>query len=318
GTTVNNVEQRGLGVNNINMKFLIVLSAVLGVALSSSGLPLSPAQEEALRRQLLQQEQRPAAARDGSKNEYWLYTRRNPTVPQFLLEGDERALNSSHYSRGADLRVVVHGLNNNGNAAVNVLLTEAFLQVGDVNVVVVDWRDAANRDYVQAALGVGPAGRALGNFLQWLLDATGTPPTRVHIAGHSLGAHVSGFAGRTLRQRVARITGMDPAGPSWRLNPLALNREDARYVEAIHTDGNILGIFDPIGHANFYPNGGMNPQPGCLISTCSHSRSYQLMAASVKLNHLVARECGSLLAVPLGLCGGPVRRLGNDDLDKDE
>lgn len=83
----------------------------------------------------------------------------------------------------------------------------AFLQVGDVNVVVVDWRDAANRDYVQAALGVGPAGRALGNFLQWLLDATGTPPTRVHIAGHSLGAHVSGFAGRTLRQRVARITG---------------------------------------------------------------------------------------------------------------
>ncbi|XP_048481407.1 lipoprotein lipase isoform X2 [Plutella xylostella] len=221
------------------MKFLIVLSAVLGVALSSSGLPLSPAQEEALRRQLLQQEQRPApaaAGRDGSKNEYWLYTRRNPTVPQFLLEGDERALNSSHYSRGADLRVVVHGLNNNGNAAVNVLLTE----------------------------------------------------------------------------------GMDPAGPSWRLNPLALNREDARYVEAIHTDGNILGIFDPIGHANFYPNGGMNPQPGCLISTCSHSRSYQLMAASVKLNHLVARECGSLLAVPLGLCGGPVRRLGNDDLDKEE
>lgn len=63
------------------------------------------------------------------------------------------------------------------------------------------------------------------------------------------------------------VAGMDPAGPSWRLNPLALNREDARYVEAIHTDGNILGIFDPIGHANFYPNGGMNPQPGTSFFT---------------------------------------------------
>lgn len=42
-----------------------------------------------------------------------------------------------------------------------------------------------------------------------------------------------------------------------------LSETDADYVDVIHTDAGVFGIPDPIGHADFYPNGGRALQPGC-------------------------------------------------------
>lgn len=41
-----------------------------------------------------------------------------------------------------------------------------------------------------------------------------------------------------------------------------LDPSDAKHVHVIHTNGGFLGFLKPIGHADFYPNGGMN-QKGC-------------------------------------------------------
>lgn len=41
-----------------------------------------------------------------------------------------------------------------------------------------------------------------------------------------------------------------------------LDPSDAKHVHVIHTNGGLLGFLKPIGHADFYPNGGMN-QKGC-------------------------------------------------------
>ena len=44
-----------------------------------------------------------------------------------------------------------------------------------------------------------------------------------------------------------------------------LDRNDADFVDIIHTDGGRLGFPIPLGHADFYPNGGRRRQPGCNI-----------------------------------------------------
>lgn len=110
---------------------------------------------------------------------------------------------------------------------------------------------------------------------------------------------------------------MDPAGPLWNLNPDRLSPTDGIYVEAIHTDGEVggLGIGIPIADADFFPNGGFS-QPGCLTDFCDHNRSWELFAATVTYNHLIAQECTSILQIALNICRGNRFPMGNDILDK--
>jgi pancreatic triacylglycerol lipase len=93
-------------------------------------------------------------------------------------------------------------------------------------------------------------------------------------------AHIVGHAGKNVRLgRINSIVGLDPAGPLFSVRNAAgrLDAGDANYVECIHTNGPTLilagaGIGAPIGHADFFPNGGTS-QPGCLTNTCSHLRA---------------------------------------------
>lgn len=61
------------------------------------------------------------------------------------------------------------------------------------------------------------------------------------------------------------MLGLDPAKPLFNYLPVykRLDLSDATFVDIIHTCGGIYGIFQPIGDADFYPNGGINIQPGC-------------------------------------------------------
>ncbi|XP_049880871.1 pancreatic triacylglycerol lipase-like [Pectinophora gossypiella] len=256
-------------------------------------------------------------SRNGANNEYWLYTRQNPDNYQLLVHGDVNSIANSNYVANRPLKVIVHGWNSNGHSTINPMITAAFLNVQDCNVIVVDWNRLANSLYWTAVIGVPGVGAHLGNFLVWLINTAGGNWNNVHLVGFSLGAHVVGNAGRAAGNRPARITGLDPAGPNWGGNSNALRSTDAQYVECIHTDGGLLGIFDPIGATNFYPNGGRNPQPGCWISTCSHSRAYELFASSIHNNHFVGRLCTDLQeARNVGCTGGVALNMGNSIISK--
>ncbi len=94
----------------------------------------------------------------------------------------------------------------------------------------------------------------------------------MHIIGHSLGSHIAGYAGERIKN-LGRITGLDPAGPYFEnTDPkVRLDETDALFVDVIHTDGAPiyyigLGLLQPSGHVDFYPNGGLE-QPKCVSSS---------------------------------------------------
>jgi hypothetical protein len=41
-----------------------------------------------------------------------------------------------------------------------------------------------------------------------------------------------------------------------------LSKDFAEFVDVIHTSGKMVSIYEPIGHVDFYPNGGKAHQPG--------------------------------------------------------
>lgn len=133
----------------------------------------------------------------------------------------------------------------------------------------VDWEIGASLpNYVRAAANTRLIGKQLAMLLRGLQEFKGLELSRVHIIGFSLGAHVSGFAGAEL-PGLSRITGLDPAGPLFESqHPKArLDSSDANFVDVIHSNGENLilgglGSWQPMGHVDFYPNGG-RVQHGC-------------------------------------------------------
>lgn len=67
---------------------------------------------------------------------------------------------------------------------------------------------------------------------------------------------------------------------------------DAEYVEAIHTNGGLLGygIAAVIADADFFVNGGSS-QPGCLTNVCSHNRVVDLYVESLLNNRFQSARC---------------------------
>ena len=62
------------------------------------------------------------------------------------------------------------------------------------------------------------------------------------------------------------VVALDPAGPGFytdiparRIRPL-----DARFIDAYHTAAGTFGIVKTVGTVDFFVNGGVAPQPGCI------------------------------------------------------
>lgn len=53
-----------------------------------------------------------------------------------------------------------------------------------------------------------------------------------------------------------------------------LDKSNAAYVDVIHTDWSEGE--KPIGHADFYPNAGIQPQPGCASADTGIFKNYPM------------------------------------------
>ncbi|KAI2557389.1 pancreatic lipase related protein 1, partial [Homo sapiens] len=150
-----------------------------------------------------------------------------------------------------------------------------LFEVEEVNCICVDWKKGSQATYTQAANNVRVVGAQVAQMLDILLTEYSYPPSKVHLIGHSLGAHVAGEAG-SKTPGLSRITGLDPVEASFESTPeeVRLDPSDADFVDVIHTDAAPLipflgfGTNQQMGHLDFFPNGGES-MPGCKKNALS-------------------------------------------------
>lgn len=90
------------------------------------------------------------------------------------------------------------------------------------------------------------------------------------------------------------LIGLDPACPGFMIIPLQrehLSKDDGEFVDVIHTSGGTLGCMDSLGQVDFYPNGGIAPQPGSGILVLDSSKYLLLSTNSKCLIRKVVDSC---------------------------
>ncbi|XP_038071471.1 pancreatic lipase-related protein 2-like isoform X2 [Patiria miniata] len=223
-----------------------------------------------------------------------MYTRLNTDLYMKIDRTDPSSLQYSTFNALRRTIFLIHGYSEKGARSEWMKeLKDKLLATENLNVFLVDWGAGARNLYGQSVQNTRVVGRVIARFMQFLNTETGANFARMHLVGHSLGAHIAGYAG-AFQSGIGRITGLDAAGPNFSGNDPAcrLDPTDAIFVDAIHTDAELLGlgIVQTVGHMDFYPNGGKE-QPGCPATvgdivlapmevSCSHSRVLQLFIDS--------------------------------------
>ncbi|KAG8192460.1 hypothetical protein JTE90_017990 [Oedothorax gibbosus] len=184
-----------------------------------------------------------------------------------------REMNVDGFDPGLKVQFLVHGYQA-GDAEWAKEMKDAFLRKEQCNVFIVDWKKGAEvLVYTNAVANTWVVGQ------NWVTSL---------------------FNWWKKMKPVGRITGLDPAGEEFyhQIPGERLNIGDAAFVDVIHTNwadfwAAGLGLFKPVGHFDFYPNGGAD-QPGCKTQTdalfsfsvddfsCSHSRAIDLFIESIE------------------------------------
>ncbi|KAF4532040.1 hypothetical protein B566_EDAN015566 [Ephemera danica] len=227
---------------------------------------------------------------------FCLFTEASPVTCQRLLVNDSNSFFTS-YIRGGKKRktfFIIHGYLESGNKTwIQGMTHELLKAVTDANVITVDWQG-----------GSGPPRRwgCTRRTATSLVTPWGHTPPDTLATRSTSGALLS----------AASLVRLDPS--------------DAAYVDVIHTDAapfisGGFGLLQPVGHVDFYPNGGQS-QPGCdntvldsikgekglLLGIrralgCNHVRSYEFFTESINTQcDFLAVECESYEMFEAGDC----------------
>ncbi|GAV06858.1 hypothetical protein RvY_16774-2 [Ramazzottius varieornatus] len=202
---------------------------------------------------------------------FLLYTAPNQMTGQLLNYANVSSIHLSNFQPGWPTVVITHGFKTSTGTAslqwVMLYIDALFRRQGPGNYIVTDWSKGAQApEYWAAAANAPLVGAQLARLIELLCEVKGAQPQSIQLIGFSLGAHVSGFAGKRLKLtsgKIARIVGLDPAGPLFEDAPAGgrLSKGDADFVMTVHgsADGvknGGLGIWSQIGDVDFYANGG--------------------------------------------------------------
>uniref|UniRef100_T1JRK6 Lipase domain-containing protein n=1 Tax=Tetranychus urticae TaxID=32264 RepID=T1JRK6_TETUR len=260
---------------------------------------------------------------------FFLYSKPGQIVPQLINHNN---ITRSNFNPKLRTIFAVHGFyyaNYLGQYQIESFhkLKNALFIKENINYIFVDWGKGASTWYAQATANTRVVGAQLAQLIEKITLKFGIPKNKIWLIGHSLGAHVVGYAG-SIAKNLGRITGLDPAKPYFvgMPNEVRLDAGDALFVDVIHTNSPQInqpfgiGLREAIGHLDFYPNGG-NMQPGCFkeevgafsksieygiqkLAICNHERSIQMLASAIDVSNceMIGYKCASFLDFKQGSC----------------
>ncbi|XP_035705231.1 pancreatic triacylglycerol lipase isoform X3 [Folsomia candida] len=253
---------------------------------------------------------------------FYLWTRKNPNLAHELKYNDVDSIKSSNFNPNKLTKIIIHGWAD-GASEVQIgdwliFMRDAYLRFADINYIVVDYAIYASW-FLFFSARPELVGERVAEMIIFL-EKQGMQLDPLHIVGWSWGAHIAGMAGHRLNGRIGRVTGIDPAGPTFKYipNELRLDKRDAKFVDIIHVNGGypstwgFFGLPDPLGHLDFYPNGeAAGVQIGCPAGQalvyeslwCSHGRGVKYFTESI-FSPLAfpACRCDSFDEYVTGLC----------------
>lgn len=213
----------------------------------------------------------------------------------FNIWGDSSIDPSGRIKTDEATYVIIHGWRNTGGNAGNGYKPTEWMagqaqtirqRESNANIILVDWEALASNPFYLPSVDKADD---VGNQLAAYLKNSGVDPNYTTLIGHSLGAHVAGFAGSAYRQStgssISQIVGLDPAGPAFegkgaddRLDPT-----DATRVVALHTSV-LAGFDDPLATLDVYANKKSLNQPGQFGPSQNHSYAHILFTELLQGN----------------------------------
>ena len=145
-----------------------------------------------------------------------------------------------------------------------------------MNIILIDWAPLSTllTGSPQAAENAQIVGEETAALINLLIKNRLSQISNFHFVGHSLGGQVGAFISANLTNGILpRLTGLDPALDHFGTEIDAskrLDATDATFVDIISTTSGGPFSVNPIpnlprGDVDFYPNGGLAPQPGCGV-----------------------------------------------------
>ncbi|KAL7020688.1 hypothetical protein ACKWTF_011609 [Chironomus riparius] len=240
------------------------------------------------------------------------------TAYSYKLSDMAEIVHNPQFDRKLPTVVYIHGFLGDGEFDFSVMaVRSAYRKKKNQNFIAVDWsaysRFVFGVPYFSNVKKLQQICEDIAGQLELIRTQGCSCYKNIYIVGHSLGGQCAGLIGRHLRKIsnnnfvIPKIYALDPAGPDFEDYKLqstfgCISRNDADYVQIIHANGHRYGMVNSVGHADFYPNGGMS-QPGCSDDVCSHTFAWIFYQQSVREEAgFLARKCDSYDNFEKGNC----------------
>jgi len=132
-------------------------------------------------------------------------------------------------------------------------LMDEYLEKQIHNVFLVDWKFDSKS---HASNQFQSTGYSVADFIQVMFDKTREPVLDIHLVGVLAGSQVAGIAGKRLSEltskKVNRITALDPTYYLINDKNADLGRENANFVDVVHSNTKKFGKLKQDGDVRFY------------------------------------------------------------------